>query len=111
MTRVGELVKRYPEFQALDVQVLAVSVDPPDKARETEKQLKIPFPVLSDAKQVAMDTYGLHNPKQGPGGSDNNKPTRVLIDRTGTIRWIHQAENVPALSQVSMALEEAQKLK
>ena len=112
MAELGEFVKHDADFKALDVQVLGVSVDPPDKARVAQDKLKAPFPILSDAKAGLMELYGTRSPaNRGPGGSFINTPTLVLIDKTGTIRWIHQADNFRVRAPIEEDLAEARKLK
>ena len=105
-------MKHHEEFKALDVQVLAVSVDPPEKARETQQKLRAPFPLLSDSKHEAMEAYGTRSlAYHGPGNNTINTPTLVLIDRTGTVQWIHQATDYKVRAPVSQVLAEARKLK
>ncbi len=110
MAELGEFVNHQEELKALDVQVIGVSVDPVEKARETRDKLKAPFPILSDAQGQAMEVYGTRNPDHDPGKKPINTPTLVLIDKSGTIRWIHQAENYRIRAPISKVLEEAQKL-
>jgi peroxiredoxin len=105
-------VKHEDELKAMDVQVLGVSVDPPDKARVTQQTLKTPFPILSDASEKVMDLYGTRSPVyHGRGGVPINTPTLVLIDRGGIIRWIHQAPDYKIRAPISEVLDEARKLK
>lgn len=104
-------MKNYDELKALDVQVLAVSVDTVDKARETRDTLKIPFPVLSDAERKAMELYGTRNPQQDFGKDPIDIPTLVLVDRTGTVRWIHQADDYRIRAPISKVLDEARQLR
>jgi peroxiredoxin len=105
-------VRHYDELKALDVQVLGVSVDPPEKARVTQQILKTPFPILSDEGQKVMNLYGTRSPVyHGRGGVPINTPTLVLIDRAGNIRWIHQAPDYKIRSPITEVLVEARKLK
>lgn len=46
MGELGEFVKRYQEFKALNVEILAVSVDPPEKGKWVKEKLKSPFPIF-----------------------------------------------------------------
>jgi peroxiredoxin len=55
MNELGEFVKHETELKALDVQVLAISVDPPDKGKWAQEKLKAAFPFLSDAKRDLME--------------------------------------------------------
>ncbi|MBI1940479.1 MAG: redoxin domain-containing protein [Acidobacteria bacterium] len=97
-------------MKALDVQVIGLTTDPIEKARETREKVKIPFPVLSDAKRQAMEIYGTRNPDHAPDEDPINTPTLVLIDKSGTIRWIHQAADYRVRAPISKVLEEARKL-
>jgi peroxiredoxin len=111
MAELGEFVKHHQELRDMDVQVLAISVDPIDKAREAESKLKAPFPVLSDSHDVAMDLYGTRSPVyKNRTGAAINTPTLVLIDETGTIRWLHQAEDYRIRAPISEVLIEIRKL-
>ena len=92
--------------------MLGVSVDPPDKARLTQEKLKTPFPILSDSKREVMQLYGTRSPAyRAADGGTLNTPTLVLADRTGTIRWIHQAPDYKIRAPISEVLAEARKLK
>jgi peroxiredoxin len=109
---LGELVKHNADFRKLDVQILAVSVDPPDRGKWVKERLKAPFPILSDSKRVAMELYGTRSPEyRNRERISVNTPTLVLVDKTGTIRWIHQAEDYHVRETVEMDLDQARKLK
>jgi peroxiredoxin len=111
MAELGEFVKHHQELQALDVQVLAISVDPVDKVSETQAKLKAPFPMLSDLHDVVMDLYGTRSPVyKGRDGAAINTPTLVLIDKTGVIRWLHQAADYRIRAPISEVLIEIRKL-
>ncbi len=59
-----------------------------------------------------MELYGTRSPVyKGPGGTAINTPTLVLIDKTGTIRWLHQAANYRVRATISRDLEEIRKLR
>ena len=112
MAELGEFVIHHAELQALDVQVLGISADSIEKARETQSKLHTLFPILSDSEDKVMDQYGTRSPVyKGPGGTAINPPTLVLTDRTGTIRWLHQAADYRVRSPFSQDLEEIRKLK
>ena len=111
MAELGEFVKHFQELQALDVEVLGVSVDPIDKASEARAKLKAPFPMLSDSDGKVMDLYGTRSPVyKNRAGTAINTPTLVLIDRTGTIRWLHQAADYRIRAPISEVLNEIRKL-
>jgi peroxiredoxin len=60
---LGEFVKHDADFKKLDVQILALSVDPPEKAKWVEEKLKAPFPILSDSKREVIELYGTRSPE------------------------------------------------
>lgn len=111
MAELGEFVKHHRELKVLDVQVLGISVDSVGEAGEIQSKLHALFPILSDSQGKVMDLYGTRSPVyKGPGGAINT-PTLVLIDKTGTIRWLHQAANYRVRAPISRDLEEIRKLK
>ncbi|TAM83407.1 MAG: redoxin domain-containing protein [Acidobacteria bacterium] len=112
MGELGEIAKHNREFKELDVQIIAVSVDPVDRGKWVKDKLKASFPILSDSKQVAMKLYGTRSPEyRNRKGASVNTPTLVLIDRSGTIRWIHQAEDYHVRERLQEDLAHARKLK
>lgn len=86
-------------------------MDPAEKAREAIAKLKVTFPILSDAKRAAMETYGTCNPDHEPAEDPINTPTGVLIDTSGTVRWIYQAKEHPGRVPVTKVLAAARKLR
>lgn len=105
-------MKHYDELMQLDIQVLGISVDPPDKARVTQKKLKSLFPILSDSERKAMNLYGTRSPVyHASDGNAINTPTLFLIDRNGRVRWIHQASDYKVRAPITEVLDEARKLK
>ena len=104
-------MKRYPDFQAMDVQIIAISVDPPDKAKFLQEKLNAPFPILSDSQSEAMDLYGTRSPQyKNRAGASLNTPTLILLDKNHRIRWIHQTTNYRVRENVEEDLAQARKL-
>jgi peroxiredoxin len=111
MAELGEFVKHHQELQDLDVEVLGISVDPIDKVSETRARLKTRFPLLSDSHSEVMDLYGTRSPVyKNRGGAAINTPTLVLIDKTGTIRWLHQAADYRIRAPISEVLKKIREL-
>jgi AhpC/TSA family len=85
---------------------------PPARGKWVKEKLKAPFPILSDSKRLAMEHYGARSPEyRNRGGIIVNSPTLVLVDKTGTIRWIHQDEDCHVRETVEKDLAQARKLK
>ena len=70
------------------MEILAVSIDPRDKALFLRDKLKdqpgFNFPLLSDADHRVIDRYGLFN-EQSKRGWPN--PATYVIDGKGAVRW------------------------
>lgn len=70
------------------MEILAVSVDPRDKALFLRVKLKdqpgFNFPLLSDAGHSVIDRYGLLNEQSKRGWPH---PATYVIDREGAVRW------------------------
>ena len=111
MAELGEFVKHQQELQRLDVQVLAISVDPIDRVKETQAELNPALAMLSDSRDQVMDLYGTRSPVyKGKSGVAINTPTLVLLDRNGKIRWLHQAADYRIRAPIWEVLNEARKL-
>lgn len=111
MHELGEFVSHYSEIKSLNAVVVAVSVDPLDKARLTVKELGTPFPVLSDVHHTALNLYGTGlKISAGSHAGIFDKACLVLIDRHGIIRWIHVSENYKIRPPVSEDIAEIRKV-
>jgi peroxiredoxin len=70
------------------VEILAVSIDPHDKALFLRDKLKdqpgFNFPLLSDADHRVIDRYGLLNESSKRGWPH---PATYVIDKKGVVRW------------------------
>lgn len=92
--------------------ILAVSTDPLEKARWSQSKIQIPFPVLSDDKRTAMNLYNTVSLSAypAPDGGKYNHATLILIDATGTIRWIYRNPDYTVRATVTDDLAEIRKL-
>jgi peroxiredoxin len=111
MHELGEFVSHYATIKSLRTVVIAVSVDPVDKARMVRNELKIPFPVLSDSHRKVLELYGTGlNLNVGPHKGLFDKATLILIDKSGAIRWIHVSTNYKIRLPVSEDIAEIRKV-
>lgn len=76
------------------MQVVAISVDPPDVTREHCRKQGYTYTFLSDEKLDAIRRYDLLHHDGGPDGSDIARPGEFLIDSAGTIRWVNLTEDI-----------------
>lgn len=95
MIELGQLERRHADFEKRDTRVIVVSVEGLDDARRTQAD----FPhllVLADSSRGLSEAAGLIDPGAGQDGSDVDRPTTVLVDRDGTVRWVYRSPAVIA---------------
>ncbi|HEM61640.1 MAG TPA: redoxin domain-containing protein [Chloroflexi bacterium] len=73
----------YGEFQALNTEILAISVEEPEMGRYVSELLQLQYPVLTDEARHAVDLYGVYNLL----GDSLATPSVFVIDQQGVIRW------------------------
>lgn len=75
---------REQNFAAVGAQVVALSVDAPERAEAMRAQLQLPFAVLSDQKREVITAWGLLNEKEKGGIA---YPAVFVLDRERTVRY------------------------
>lgn len=83
----GQLVsfaRNYKEFEDRGFIVAGVSVDPPSRNIAMVQKLDLPFRLLSDPRGELAKRLGLWNEEEGVA-----EPTIVVLDRTGTVRYLY----------------------
>jgi peroxiredoxin len=104
---IHALTNAYPEFRRRGVTPVAVSVDRPEKAKETDTTFEIPFPVLSDPDLRAHEAYrvvyqadagevsklrGFGIDLEAASGRRHHSfaiPAFFLVDVNGRVVWAH----------------------
>lgn len=84
---------RLSDFHDLDTEIIAVSVDPPDKLREIVDGYGLEYPLLSDADLSLIDALGLRHAMGDIAGGDISRPATFILDREGTIVWRDLTDN------------------
>ena len=93
MIELVQLERRHDEFPKRNTRIVVASVEGFDDARKTQAD----FPhllVLADHEGTLSEAGGLIHPHAGPDGADVDAPTTVLVDRTGTVRWLYRSPGV-----------------
>lgn len=91
MVELGQLERRSKDFDQRQVRVVAVSNDPPEVARQTQAD----FPhlvIVSDAEQNMAKALQVIHHGAGEGGKDTNAPTTMLVDGSGSVRWLFRPD-------------------
>ena len=89
MTQLRELEDHAERFRRIGADVVVVSIEDVPSAAETKRD----FPslsVVSDERRELSNAVDLINPGFAPDGGDSAAPTILLVDATGTVRWLHR---------------------
>jgi thioredoxin-dependent peroxiredoxin len=100
------LAADYQKIKSAGADVVAISVDEPEKGKELGDKLRIPFPILSDVDHKIIDVYGLYN-----ADGKISKPATLVLDSKGIVRWSFFEEDYKVRPLDDVILEELKKIK
>jgi len=95
MIELVELDGRHDDFSRRNTRVIVVSMEGLADAKLTQAD----FPhllVLADEGRGLSEAAGLVHSRAAPDGRDADAPTTILVDRTGTVRWLYRSPQVIA---------------
>jgi peroxiredoxin len=98
------------EFGKRGIRVVGVSVDPVEVSRMLGEKAGLTFPLLSDPEEKAVRPYDLLHIRGGPKGVDIARPAELLIDPTGTVRWVNLTDDVRVRARGDQVLRTADRL-
>jgi thioredoxin-dependent peroxiredoxin len=93
-------------LKAVGTDVVAISVDNPEKSREMAAKLKLAFPLLSDIDHKVIDAYDLYNAE-----GKISKPATFVLDTKGIVRWSFFEEDYKVRPLEDVLFEELKKIK
>jgi len=97
----------FHEFQDLDAEVVAISVDSPFVLNQWKKELNLPFTLLSDFNRSVCSSYGAKHSFLGPL-EGVAKRSVFVIGTDGKVRYVWISEDpgkLPNIEEVRKALE------
>ena len=104
------MAKNTADFQNLDIQIVAISVDPLEDAQRLSEKLKIPFLLLSDPDMDVISAYGVMDKE-----NDTAVPSVFVINQQGNIIWKHVGEAIflrptskKIIQEISAAVKDGQ---
>jgi peroxiredoxin Q/BCP len=105
--QLGQLRDAYSSIRGMNAEILAVSTQSTAEIAVSLHAATLPFPLLSDDEAKVIEPLGLavHDDDRDRWLA---RPTTVLINRQGTIRFAHVGEHPrdrPALGAILLALE------
>lgn len=98
--------KDYPNFQELNAEILAISVEGPGPGQRVSNLLDLQYPLLSDADHQVTDQYGVYNLL----GDTLATPSVFVIDLEGVIRWEYIGQSSGDRPSNEMILEQVRSL-
>jgi len=84
------------QYETLDAQVLAISVDSPFAQKLWADKFKFDFPLLSDFNKTTINAYGAVHEVFVPGKFDYMgvaKRSAFVVDKQGVIRYVEILDN------------------
>jgi alkyl hydroperoxide reductase subunit AhpC len=93
MIELGQLEAQHEEFARRNVEVVVISVEDQKDAQLTQKE----FPhlvVVADKERNLAKAVEVLQPGSDPHGDDTSAPTTILVDGSGTVRWVHRPPTV-----------------
>ena len=90
---LGQLQQYYDAIRNYGVQIYAVSVDSPEANRALRERVGAGYTFLSDPDATVLGQLNIRHHTPNPTGKDIAVPTQILVDKTGTVRWIYQTSN------------------
>ena len=94
------------KFKSAGAQILAISVDGPEKSAELAAKLKVSFPLLSDADHKVIESYDVLD-----SGGKISRAAVFVLDRNGIVRWSYIADDYKIRPLDEMLLAELAKIK
>lgn len=106
---MAEFSERTQEFQNAGATLVALSVDPPERAEEVRRQYGISFPVLCDVDHRVVRDWNLYNAEERGGLAIPAvfllaPDLRVLFARSGSVVSRIRAEDLLAALSSLMTL-------
>ena len=100
------MASNYDKFKAAGAEILAISVDPPEKSREMAEKLKLTFTLLSDPEHKVIDRYGILDP-----GGKISIASVFVVDKNGIVRWSYVTDDYKLRPLDETILAELAKIK
>jgi peroxiredoxin len=88
--------ERRAEFDALGIEVVAISGERVDEVADLRRAHALAFPMVADPACDSIRRWGLAQKNYAgrrPVWREMALPATVLIERDGTVRWMHVPED------------------
>ena len=75
------------------IAVVAVSPDANEQSQKLADDLRLGYRFVADRDLAVTRRWGLAQAHGGPDGQDVPRPTTVVLDRDGVVRWFSVSRN------------------
>lgn len=93
MVELGQLEAAHEEFQQRQARVITVSLDDQETSQKTQQDFEHLL-VLSDKDRGLTGAAQVIHAGSSPEGGDSAAPTTIIVDGTGTVRWLFRPDSV-----------------
>ena len=87
MAELQGLGAELSQAERTGVEIVAISPDPNERSQKVAEGLRLGYRFLADRDLAVTRRYGLLHAGAGPDGQDVPRPTTVVLDRDGVVRW------------------------
>ena len=105
---MAEYRDSYESLRAAGANLVAVSVDAPEKSESVRRESQLPFPILSDRQRCVVKDWDIYNSGEKGGIA---KPAVFILSPDLTVRFVsvdEVASRVPASEILRFLSEEGQ---
>jgi peroxiredoxin len=81
------------EAERAGVEIIGVSPDSNEQSQRMAEGLRLGYRFVADRDLAVTRRYGLIHAGGGTNGEDVPRPTTVVLDREGVVRWFSVATN------------------
>jgi peroxiredoxin len=81
------------EAERAGVEIIALSPDSNEQSQKLADGLHLAYRFVADRDLAVARSWGLVHARGGPTGQDVPRPTTVVLDRDGVVRWFSISRN------------------
>ena len=100
------MATNYDKYKAAGAEVIAITVDSPEKNKKLAEKLNLSFPVLADDGHKVIDAYSVLD-----SSGKISKAAVFVLDKKGVVRWQYIADDYKIRPLDDVLLGELAKIK
>lgn len=100
------MATNYDKYKAAGAEVIAISVDSPEKNKKLSEKLNLSFPVLTDEAHKVIEAYSILD-----SSGKISRAAVFVLDKKGIVRWQYIADDYKIRPLDDVLLSELAKIK